>query len=1160
MSSLKDRYALPKTPVHIGRLADVYQAFDLTERRDVAVKLFKVGLRDDPVVRESFHRESQRLMDLRHPSLVRMLDFGEDGPDGRPYLVLEWGGDPLDKWMKQQGASFRDWAHFYQDMGRRLLEGIAYAHSRETSHRELKPSDFLISPQDGDFRLADFGVSKFPEFLDQALDIAEFIRPNEPFSPERGYEPAFSAATDVWGYAAICLFALTQGRLEKWGQIPGILATLEAPEEVRVILADALGPEAAERPCNASVLLHHLDQAQAKLHRPLPPLNCGLLLSPKAKEQFRSLYPGVDAQAKIEAEVLNDLRDGPPLVSAFIKIDPETGRRVSQPDTFVLLGHSLRLITQIDSQSQTKIVITGINRAASDSIHERQRNDAWDCNLHFVFGHAPKSKQAVESLRDGHQSFLERHEVRQRLREEESLFDNWTKLLQLRMDHVEDATSYDYDGFDVDENRFVFRTNQRVDVTILNETWLVEGTKLAGEVDQTDEYSLTLYVERRLPGNIPPKGRLIIDTRATKGQLKRQLNALQAMRNPRTPRQEVLKRCLVHPADAEVSPGEVTITQWFSERLDDNKKTAIKAALGSADIFKVEGPPGTGKTTFIAELILQYLARHPRQRVLLTSQTHIAVDNAIEKVVKFRPDLRVTRVGFQEAKVAPTVQPHLLANRLTPWREKTRRESIRFLTQFAQRSGFDSTKIRQGIDVGLLLQARLELAQIEKREAEVEIGLQTVREELYAKTEKGEPQADSDRASNLSSELDRLREELNDLRLTRQARAQAKRNADKDFADEYPEDKALLRESDEELTVWRDGLVGASPEAKHICALFELQAEWLQRFTRDDDCAEIILLDSDLIAGTCIGITGGDTEDEGYGLCIVDEASKATLPEALVPMIRSDRWVLVGDQRQLPPFVDAALRNPRFLADSRIEAEVVKETLLTRLDRLQLPAHAQALLSRQHRMVPAIGNLVSEIFYGGKLETVVDPTSQIPVALGAVLSAPVTWISTSREKRRREQNPSGSFFNPLEAEWAAVLLGRLEFYYARSATGKNASQGPLKIAVLTGYSAQRSHLIQRVGNESCPHLEVECHTVDSYQGREADVVIFCVTRSNTEGRAGFLSSHERINVALSRARCALWIVGDADFCRDLGSATPLGDVIRYLESHPGDCLLKEGIQ
>jgi superfamily I DNA and/or RNA helicase len=93
--------------------------------------------------------------------------------------------------------------------------------------------------------------------------------------------------------------------------------------------------------------------------------------------------------------------------------------------------------------------------------------------------------------------------------------------------------------------------------------------------------------------------------------------------------------------------------------------------------------------------------------------------------------------------------------------------------------------------------------------------------------------------------------------------------------------------------------------------------------------------------------------------------------------------------------------------------------------------------------------------------------------------------------------------------------------------------------------------------ESRPHLDVEVHTVDAYQGREADLVILSVTRSNKTRQSGFLGERERINVALSRARFALWIVGDADFCRDLGATSPLAEVRDYIEAHAGDCAIAQ---
>lgn len=95
---LKERYALKANPLG-GRLSEVFQAVDLTNDKKVAVKLFRKGLPNDSVIREAFHRESQRLIDLRHANIVSMLDFGADGPDGRPFVVLEWGGDPIDRWL-----------------------------------------------------------------------------------------------------------------------------------------------------------------------------------------------------------------------------------------------------------------------------------------------------------------------------------------------------------------------------------------------------------------------------------------------------------------------------------------------------------------------------------------------------------------------------------------------------------------------------------------------------------------------------------------------------------------------------------------------------------------------------------------------------------------------------------------------------------------------------------------------------------------------------------------------------------------------------------------------------------------------------------------------------------------------------------------------------
>jgi superfamily I DNA and/or RNA helicase len=250
------------------------------------------------------------------------------------------------------------------------------------------------------------------------------------------------------------------------------------------------------------------------------------------------------------------------------------------------------------------------------------------------------------------------------------------------------------------------------------------------------------------------------------------------------------------------------------------------------------------------------------------------------------------------------------------------------------------------------------------------------------------------------------------------------------------------------------------------------------------------------------------------------------------------------------------------MVESReIDAAIVRETLLTRLSQRGIPAHARAMLYRQHRMVAAIGDLVSTVFYDGRLESVND--HKAPPSVNQWLPKPVAWYSTFKEADRGEQKaPNGSWINPLEAKWTRILLDRLEFYAAAHAPkhGTDQQVEALRVVVLTGYSAQRTHLENALSSEHRAHLDLEFHTVDAYQGREADVVVFSITRSKRQAKAGFLAERERINVALSRARYGLCIVGDADFCRALGGQSALSEVREYIENHPDSCLLKEGVK
>jgi hypothetical protein len=336
----------------------------------------------------------------------------------------------------------------------------------------------------------------------------------------------------------------------------------------------------------------------------------------------------------------------------------------------------------------------------------------------------------------------------------------------------------------------------------------------------------------------------------------------------------------------------------------------------------------------------------------------------------------------------------------------------------------------------------------------------------------------------------------------------------------------------------------AHPDYEACKGLVRLLGDWHARFGRGPEFDAAALVRAQVVAGTCVGlasVAGWDAIE--FDLCIIDEASKANATELLIPMTRAERWVVVGDHRQLPPYVDAALLDRELLAQYELTEEDLRETLFERLRR-DLPQECRVMLSTQHRMVPAIGDLISACFYDG---TLTSAPNESPAWLTMVLPVPVVWSSTSDAGGRREELSGTSRANPLEARCIRNLLGSLNFVAA------GLSREPLRVGVLAGYLEQVEEIERQVAGKRADWsaLRVECNTVDAFQGREAEVAIYSVTRSNVEGRLGFLAERRRLNVALSRGRFALVIVGDDRFVRTARGENPFRSVVEHIDASEG---------
>jgi len=323
---------------------------------------------------------------------------------------------------------------------------------------------------------------------------------------------------------------------------------------------------------------------------------------------------------------------------------------------------------------------------------------------------------------------------------------------------------------------------------------------------------------------------------------------------------------------------------------------------------------------------------------------------------------------------------------------------------------------------------------------------------------------------------------------------------------------------------------------REMAAWIELQEQADELFARSDDledeAVEEILSAADVVCST--NSTAGSELMAGrrFDVVAVDEATQATEPSCLVPLVLGDRWVLAGDHRQLPPTVLSQEAASRGLDRSLFErlAERHGDDVLE-------------MLTMQYRMHEKIMAFSARHFYDGRLraaEEVGDHTlrelgyedSRVDGDLRRVLlpEEPVVFLDTAgMDTRERQRGDSPSRENPEEAELAARLADNL----------RRAGIDDRDIGVISPYADQADLIGRRLDAEG-----LEVHTVDGFQGREKEAIVISLVRSNDRGEVGFLRDVRRLNVALTRARRKLVVVGDS---RTVEGEELYRDFIEYAE-------------
>lgn len=276
-----------------------------------------------------------------------------------------------------------------------------------------------------------------------------------------------------------------------------------------------------------------------------------------------------------------------------------------------------------------------------------------------------------------------------------------------------------------------------------------------------------------------------------------------------------------------------------------------------------------------------------------------------------------------------------------------------------------------------------------------------------------------------------------------------------------------------------------------------------------------VLDDAQVVACTLIGSTSDYIGDRRFSTVVIDEAGQGIEPAVWVPILKAEKVVMAGDPFQLPPTVKSHEAQEKGLAVTLLEKAVNRHERVS-------------LLRTQYRMNEQIMEFSNRHFYEGKLEA----APSVKEWHLSFSEHPVEFIDTAGtgyEEKPGENNDS--LCNPEE-----VQLIRKHFDTLKSTGLTHESVG-----IISPYRAQVDLLQAEFQSEK----NIAVNTIDSFQGQERDIIYISLVRSNSESAIGFLKDYRRMNVALTRARKKLIVIGDS---ATLGTDRFYSDFLEYVES------------
>ncbi|KAL8990249.1 MAG: hypothetical protein Q9177_001057 [Variospora cf. flavescens] len=470
--------------------------------------------------------------------------------------------------------------------------------------------------------------------------------------------------------------------------------------------------------------------------------------------------------------------------------------------------------------------------------------------------------------------------------------------------------------------------------------------------------------------------------------------------------------------DLDVPSEQLRALDFIDPTLNESQRDAVKFALASREIALIHGPPGTGKTYTLIELILQLVKRS--KRVLVCGPSNISVDTIVERLAPHK--IPIVRLGHP-ARLLPSVLDH----------------SLDVLTQTSEAAAI---------------------------------------------------------VKDVRKEMDDKQVSIKKTRNGRERRA-----------------------------IYGD--------------IKELRKEYRER---EKQCVTTLVQGSKVVLATLHGAGGFQLRHEHFDVVIIDEGSQALEAQCWIPLLFAKKLVLAGDHLQLPPTIKSSNSSHRPSTPKNKNPDSgpsgsLEVTLFDRLLHLHGPS-IKRMLTTQYRMHASVMSFPSAAMYDSQLLAAESVASRLlqdlpyPVEDTDDTREPLIFYDTQGgdfpelDITHNDEAPksksallqdSTSKSNPSEV---LVVTKHVTALLHAGVKGED-------IAVITPYNAQVS-LLRAALKEKEGCEEIEVGSVDGFQGREKGAVVVSLVRSNGEGEVGFLGEKRRLNVAMTRPKRQLCVVGDSE--------------------------------